>query len=190
LIDSFIQTKVGITQDFLSQDLATNLKNNLRTLYSDKQMNAAGIGNALVVDKNKLIRSDKIYWLDPRHNDSFENAFFNLIDAFVLFLNQTCYTGITGYEFHYAWYDKGAFYKRHIDQFQTNKDRAFSMIMYLNADWQAADGGEICIYHDDYTQTIAPLNRQCVFFKSNELPHEVLMTQVPRLSITGWLKTG
>ena len=29
-----------------------------------------------------------------------------------------------------------------------------------------------------------------VFFKSNELEHEVLVTYLPRMSITGWLKTG
>ena len=179
-----------MTQDFLSVELAAQLKQNLNTLYRDKQLNVAGIGQEAAIAQNKLIRTDKIYWLDPTHNDPFENAFFKLMDSFVLFLNETCYTGITGYEFHYAWYEKGSFYKKHIDQFQHNKDRAFSMIMYLNAEWQPEDGGEICIYHTDYTQTIAPLNRRCIFFKSSEMPHEVLLTHQPRLSITGWLKTG
>jgi SM-20-related protein len=190
LIDSFIATKVGISQNFLSADLAANLKLNLTTLYSDQQLNAAGIGNNARFAQNDLIRSDKIYWLDPIHNDPFENDFFAVMDSFVLFLNQTCYTGITNYEFHYAWYEAGSFYKKHIDQFQGNKDRAFSMIIYLNTDWLPQHGGEICIYHPEHTQTIAPLNRQCVFFKSSEMPHEVLRTQQPRLSITGWLKTG
>ncbi len=63
------------------------------------------------------------------------------------------------------------------------------MIMYLNAQWELKDGGELCIYHTDHTQTIAPLNGTCVFFKSSELEHEVLITNKPRLSITGWLRT-
>ena len=32
------------------------------------------------------------------------------------------------------------------------------MIMYLNEDWQKADGGELCIYQADRRQNIAPEN--------------------------------
>jgi SM-20-related protein len=37
-------------------------------------------------------------------------------------------------------------------------------------------------------QKIAPEQGTTVFFKSNELQHEVLVTQQQRMSITGWLK--
>ena len=189
LINSFIDNKVGIADDFLSKPLAALLKENLIALYADKQMLAAGIGNNTALQHDKLIRSDRIYWLDRSHNNPSEIAFFELMDSFVSYLNSTCYTGITGYEFHYALYEKGSFYKKHLDQFKNNKSRAFSMIMYLNVDWQENDGGELCIYHSDHQQLIAPINGTCVFFKSSELEHEVLMTHQPRLSITGWLKT-
>jgi SM-20-related protein len=63
------------------------------------------------------------------------------------------------------------------------------MIMYLNEDWQASDGGELCIHHTDSLQHIAPENGKIVFFKSSELEHEVLLSHKPRMSITGWLKT-
>jgi SM-20-related protein len=188
LIDSFIADKVGLANHFLSIPLAAHLKENLIGLYADQQLLAAGIGNNTLLAHDKLIRSDKIYWLDRAHDDVHENSFFDLMDRFVSYLNSTCFTGITGYEFHYALYEKGSFYKKHFDQFRNNKSRAFSMIMYLNTDWQDADGGELCIYHSDHLQTISPLNGKCVFFKSSELEHEVLMTHQPRLSITGWLK--
>lgn len=190
LIDSYISNKVGIAENFLSIALAAQLKNNLQTLYADQQMLAAGIGNKQLLQQDRLIRSDKIYWLDAAHINPFENQFFELMDQFVRYLNSTCYTGITGYEFHYALYETGSFYKRHLDQFKSDKSRAFSMIMYLNVDWQVLDGGELCIYHNNHTQTIAPVNGTCVFFKSSELEHEVLVTNQPRLSITGWLKGG
>jgi SM-20-related protein len=64
------------------------------------------------------------------------------------------------------------------------------MIMYLNSNWQKDDGGELCIHHEHILQTISPENGKLVFFKSDELLHEVLTTNVPRMSITGWLKTG
>ncbi len=190
LIDSFIETKVGLAENFLSESLAAHLKDNLLALYSDQQLLAAAIGNNALLVHDAKIRSDKIYWLDRKHDNAFENNFFDLIDSFVSYLNRTCYTGITGYEFHYAMYEKGSFYKKHLDQFQNNKSRAFSMIMYLNTDWQEKDGGELCIHHSDHLQMIAPVNGKCVFFKSSELEHEVLLTHAPRLSITGWLKTN
>ena len=190
LIDSFIKDKVGIADDFLSKILAAHLKDNLKALYSEKQLLLAGTGNNTGLIHDALTRSDKIYWLDREHNNVHENSFFKLMDSFVEYLNSTCYTGITGYEFHYTLYEKGSFYKRHLDQFRNNKTREYSMIMYLNDDWQQAVGGELCIYHTDHTQTISPQNGRCVFFKSSELEHEVLITTQPRLSITGWLKTG
>ncbi|HTN18129.1 MAG TPA: 2OG-Fe(II) oxygenase [Chitinophagaceae bacterium] len=138
---------------------------------------------------HKSVRTDVIYWLDRAHNDTVENDFFDLMDAFVLHLNSTCYTGITGYEFHYALYEKGSFYKKHLDQFRNNESRQYSMIMYLNEDWMQGDGGELCIYPaGKQIQNISPENGKSVFFKSSELEHEVLLTNKPRLSITGWLK--
>ncbi len=188
LIDSFIENKVGISDNFLSVLLSNQLKSNLQKLYDINQLKPAGTGNETIILKDKLIRSDKIYWLDRIHNDPHENAFFDLMDHFVLYLNSTCYTGITGYEFHYAMYEKGAFYKKHLDQFKNNESRQFSMIMYLNTDWIKSDGGELCIYHKYHEQHISPNEGKSVFFRSNELEHEVLITNKIRMSITGWLK--
>jgi SM-20-related protein len=190
LIDSFIDNKVGIADHFLSPALAADLKENLLALYQKKMLLAAGTGNDTVVVHNQMVRGDSIYWLDREHNNAHENAFFNLMDDFVSYLNSTCYTGITGYEFHYTMYDTGSFYKKHLDQFRNNDNRKYSMIVYLNAGWLAADGGELCIHHAGGLQNISPENRKSVFFKSDELEHEVLCTNKPRMSITGWLKVN
>jgi len=179
---------VVFRETFLSDELALRLAANLKDLFAGNQLNAAGTGNDKLAVFNRLVRSDHIYWLDRKHNDPTENDFFDLMDSFVLHLNQTCYTGITGYEFHYSLYETGAFYKKHLDQFKTNSSRQYSMVMYLNVDWVAADGGELCIYPNSIAQLIAPMNGKSVFFKSNELEHEVLTTNKPRMSITGWLK--
>lgn len=189
LIDSYINDKVGITENFLDKKLTSHLRENLKALYAQKQLVAAGVGNGSVVIQDAQIRSDKIYWLDRKHNDPFENELFDLIDRFISHLNETCYTGITGYEFHYTLYETGSFYKRHKDQFRNNKGRQFSMIMYLNEDWSENDGGALCIHHEGNSRKIMPLNGNCVLFKSSEMEHEVLITNKPRMSITGWLKT-
>ena len=189
VIASFLEKRVGISNQFLSIDLAEQLKANLISLYKNEAMKLAGIGNDHLLNHNKQIRSDKIYWLDNNNNNIAEIAFFQLIDDFVAYLNQTCYTGINSHEFHYALYEKGAFYKKHLDQFKTDDSRVFSIILYLNEGWASMDGGELKVYQQTGIQIIAPENRKCVFFKSSELEHEVLLTNVSRMSITGWLKT-
>lgn len=188
LIDSFIANKIGIAENFINEELAIQLKANLNKLHQSHQLLSAGIGNKPIVDQDKLIRSDRIYWLDRAHNDQFENQFFDLMDKFVSYLNETCYTGITSYEFHYTLYEKGSFYNKHLDQFKNNDSRKYSMILYLNSDWKTGDGGELCIHHLDHLQYISPNNGKSVFFKSNELVHEVMLNNEPRMSITGWLK--
>ncbi|MEO9210308.1 MAG: 2OG-Fe(II) oxygenase [Ginsengibacter sp.] len=188
LIDSFINHKVGIAEHFLTESLSCKLKENLTTLFAQNKMQNAGTGNNVIVDHNKLVRGDSIHWLDRTHNDMHENSFFDLMDCFVKYLNENCYTGIKSYEFHYALYAPGTFYKKHMDRFQNNDSRKFSMIMYLNSDWIAEDGGELCIHHESGMQNISPVNGKVVFFRSNELEHEVLLTHKNRMSITGWLK--
>jgi len=188
LIESFLENKVGISEHFLPPVLTADLKANLLNLYAENKLRSAGTGNGTVAVQDKSVRGDLIFWLDRNNGNAAENEFFDILDSFIYHLNSTCYTGITGYEFHYTMYEPGRFYKKHIDQFKNNQSRQFSMITYLNEDWQEDDGGELCIYLDEKVKKILPENGKSVFFKSNELPHEVLPSHRPRLSITGWLK--
>jgi SM-20-related protein len=190
LVESYLQNNIGITNQFITNELLASLTKNLLAHVHNKHMKHAGTGNEATSIQNKLFRSDMIYWLDKSHDDIYENLFFKQMDAFVLYLNQSCYTGITDYEFHYTLYEKGSFYKRHLDQFKNNDSRKFSMILYLNENWKKEDGGELCIYQHGNQQLIAPENGKSVFFKSNQLSHEVLITHKPRMSITGWLKVS
>lgn len=188
LIASYIATKVGVVENFIELSLSKHLINNLLMLHQNKLLVPAGIGNVQKLQQNQLVRNDVIYWLDRKNNNIYENEFLTQIEAFISYLNESCYAGITGYEFHYSLYEKGAFYRKHLDQFQDNSSRQFSLISYLNCEWEIADGGELCIYQENNIQKISPTNGKTIFFKSNELVHEVLTTQKQRLSITGWLK--
>jgi SM-20-related protein len=188
LIASYIQNNVGIATDFLSVALCEHLAANILTLEANELLQQAGIGNDNKLQQNALVRRDTIYWLDKKHHNIHENAFFAKIDAFVLYLNQSCYAGITDYEFHYSLYEAGDFYKKHLDQFKDNASRQFSMISYLNPNWETQHGGELQIYQTDANQTISPTQGKMVFFKSDQLEHEVLVTNARRMSVTGWLK--
>ena len=188
LIDSYLSNDIGLAPAFLSQKLSAGLQQNIMQLQKDEMMTAAGIGNKEVKDVNQQMRSDKIYWLDKKHNNQFENEFLYHAEDFIERLNSTCYAGINAYEFHYAVYEQGSFYKRHKDQFKNNDSRKFSLITYLNNNWQQADGGQLQIYRNDTMQQIQPHAQSAVLFKSNEIEHEVIKANRSRMSITGWLK--
>ncbi len=190
LISSFIKENVGIAEHFLSEELSNHLKANLLSLLKQNLLVAAGTGNDEKISHDKAVRSDSIYWLDREHNNEYENEFFDQIDDFIKYLNRSCFAGITAYEFHYSLYETGAFYKKHLDQFNNNPSRKYSMISYLNSDWKESDGGQLLIHQNYNNKKISPTQGKTVFFKSNELQHEVLVTQERRMSITGWLKTS
>ncbi|WP_301930287.1 2OG-Fe(II) oxygenase [Ferruginibacter sp.] len=188
LINSFIDTNVGIADHFLSTALSSSLQQNIQQLQDDKQMKYAGIGNETVADATQQMRGDKISWLDKKNNNINEQEFLEKVEDFIDHLNKTCYTGINDYEFHYAIYEEGCAYKRHKDQFKTDNKRKYSLICYLNNDWKVADGGQLMIYQNDTAQSILPTAQKAVFFKSAEMEHEVLLAHKSRMSVTGWLK--
>jgi SM-20-related protein len=188
LIDSYMDHHVGISEAFITAELSGKLRRNLQKLYDDGEMVPAGIGNALVKDNNQKLRGDSISWIDRDKGNKTEGEFLDRIEAFIDHLNRTCYTGINAYEFHYAMYETGSFYKRHKDQFRNDQGRKYSLISYLNDDWKDAEGGQLRIFRDNKVESIFPANRKAVFFKSDELEHEVAIATRPRMSITGWLK--
>jgi len=188
IIDTYLENKIGIDVDFLTAALSAGLLQNIAQLQKDDMMTFAGVGNEKVMDTKQQMRGDKIYWMDKSHDNIFEQEFLSHIESFIDRLNSTCYTGINGYEFHYAVYGEGNGYKRHKDQFRNDSNRKFSLINYLNIDWLQKDGGQLLVYGEHETQTIQPESQTAVFFKSDEMEHEVTTANRSRMSITGWLK--
>ncbi|TSA49943.1 MAG: 2OG-Fe(II) oxygenase, partial [Sphingobacteriales bacterium] len=67
LITSYIDNKIGICNQFISEKLGTHLKTNLLALHDKKLFVEAGVGNVEKLLLDKLVRSDSIYWLDRMH---------------------------------------------------------------------------------------------------------------------------
>ena len=93
---------------------------------------------------------------------------------------------------HYTMYPKGAYYKRHLDQFKTNDNRRLTFLCYLNEDWTEKDGGTLRLYTEDKQKReqaidILPVAGRFVCFCSDLLEHEVLVCHRERYSLTGWL---
>lgn len=188
LINDLIEKDFSFTDKMFPKDLLSNLLVNLNIKLENRQMKAAGIGNKFVYQRNLEVRGDVISWLDNNGSDVHELEFFKIVDDFISYLNSTCYSGINDSEFHYAVYDEGSFYKKHIDQFKSDFGRKYSMVTYLNENWNILDGGELMIYDDLNKIKIEPLFGRTVFFRSDIIEHEVLITNRQRFSIAGWLK--
>ena len=190
LINGYIDNKVGISHHFLNPSLTIQLRKRLELLHMQDELAPAGIGRGISRAYDMQIRSDKIYWIDKTSTDPYELEYVNIVEEFIAYLNETCYTGINDYELHYALYEPGSFYKRHLDQFKNNPGRKFSFITYLNEDWQEEQGGHLAVYPNGGIDStlILPTGGKCAFFKSDELEHDVRPAIRARMSIAGWLK--
>lgn len=190
MIQGLLTKEYGLSTSFLDAVLLRGLRQNLLGFHQKGEMHPAGVGRNFDYQHNAKIRGDVIRWIDQQSKDPFERQLMDKIAAFITFLNGSCYTGINDWEFHYAYYEPGSFYQRHLDQFKSDRGRKFSFVLYLNEDWQETDGGHIVLYTSMGAESIVPYGGQAVFFKSDELEHEVRAAPCrARISIAGWLKS-
>jgi SM-20-related protein len=191
IIEGVLANGYAVCDDFLDKTEVQNLLKTFDTRYQAGKFKEAGIGKQSEVQQATQIRGDQILWLENESDDLAERVLLDKNQAFVNYLNQTCYLGIKDSEIHFAKYDIGKFYRRHRDTFQAQKGRILSVIYYLNIDWIPADGGNLLIYSTENnvekTITIAPLAGRLVCFESEKLDHEVTEAFAERYSVTGWL---
>lgn len=190
LIQGLIDNQYGCCNDFIIPSTITGLRNNIATLNASGKMKSAGIGNKNDLQNNQLIRSDKVNWIEELSTNPFEKIYLEKIWRFIHHLNKTCFTSLKTYESHYANFEQGSFYKRHLDQFKSEKGRKYSIVLYLNQNWEKKDEGLLSLYPSNAAQkNITPLEGRMVFFRSDEMEHEVHpSTTRERNSIAGWLK--
>jgi SM-20-related protein len=186
----------SVIDHFFDTQTVTLLRDSLLNHFEEDRFKKAGIGNKTNQLVAAGIRGDYILWIDERIQTQIELVFFRQIYQFIKYLNRTCFLGILHHEFHYALYPPGTGYKRHLDTFQNDDKRKLSIAFYLNeSDWKASDGGALAMYINkknglEEVITILPEAGRMVIFESQKIPHEVLLAQRNRLSITGWLKTN
>ncbi len=185
-IDHLAEKGFFIWDDFISPETVKDLRNLAEANRDEGNFKKAGIGKQVLFQVDKSIRGDYIQWLDKQSSEPVINQFFNEIHQLKDYLNQTCYLGLKDFETHFAIYPENTFYKRHVDRFQQNAHRVLSFVLYLNTNWQQGDGGELALYLNNEDQTVQPLAGRLLLFRS-ELEHEVLLSNKPRYSITGWM---
>lgn len=184
-----IQDKGYVVLDsFISQELGDSLLLEFQNISPDK-FKKAGIGRHKDFNVNPNIRTDQIFWLE--NNNFAIREYLSLLEKIRLAINQTMYLGLFDFECHFSHYPIGSFYQKHIDAFKGSSVRVLSSILYLNKDWQIGDGGELILYSNQNSsilETIPPTFGKQIFFLSQEFPHEVLTTNKPRQSLTGWFR--
>lgn len=186
------QKNYAMVDNFLTVTQVESILSQIQRLLEEDEFKQAGIGASHQFHVNKEIRKDKVFWIDPNKAMGATQALVDRLRQLMRYINRTCFLGLKDFEMHYAVYPKGAFYKRHLDQFKASDHRRLTFICYLNKDWALSDGGLLRLYlkNPDSQEApfdIAPLAGRLVCFRSDLLEHEVLECQRQRYSVTGWM---
>ncbi|WP_241572456.1 2OG-Fe(II) oxygenase [Vibrio parahaemolyticus] len=184
LIDALATDGYYIWDDFLSEEEVTQLRDCIPDNWKK-----ARIGRNDDVTRIESIRSDKIQWLKPAMGQPIAN-YLSKMEEIRQEVNRHFFLGLFEYEAHFAKYEKGDFYQKHLDCFKGNENRRLTTVFYMNESWSEEDAGELVVYDlsDKEIATIPPRGRRLLVFLSEQFPHEVLPTNAERFSIAGWFR--
>lgn len=169
-------------------DFALQLQNSAKAKLSTNQFKPAGITQS--TEPRPSIRNDQIFWLDKKTDSltPIDRLVLERLNALTHCLKNYFRISLTEFECHYAVYETGHFYQKHLDTTHENNKRIFSFVIYLNENWEPQDGGQLLGYaQNEKIFEILPRIGQMVLFKS-DLEHEVLATHKTRHSLTGWIR--
>ncbi|KJR24870.1 SM-20 protein [Vibrio navarrensis] len=184
LIDALITQGYFIWDDFLESEEVLRLRDAIPEKWKE-----ARIGRNDDLIKVERIRSDKIQWLQAGKSQAVDE-YLAKMEEIRLAVNRYLYLGLFEYEAHFAKYEQGDFYQKHLDSFRGQENRKLTTVFYLNDTWQEGNGGELVMYdlQDQHLQTVQPKGGRLVVFLSELFPHEVLTSHVDRFSIAGWFR--
>jgi SM-20-related protein len=181
-----------VEADFLPQANVAKLADEARERDAAGEFHAAGVGRGAARVQRSDVRGDRILWLDHGLASSSQQPVWQALDALRLALNETLLLGLFSFEGHYALYPRGAYYRRHRDQFRgadaSSDIRVISCAIYLNENWALTDGGALRIYDGERVRDVLPVAGTLVCFLSDRFEHEVLPATRERLSLTGWFR--
>lgn len=182
---------ISIIQDALPMATIAPLLARVASL-PEYEFNQAGTGRKQDHHVNHFVRQDHIHWLEASHPQ--EQLWFQWMEGLKQHINRSLMMGLFSYECHFAQYQPGAFYKKHMDAFKGQTNRVLSTVLYLNPNWQNQYGGELVVYekdqHNEVRLKITPSFGTLVVFLSEAFPHEVLPANHMRYSIAGWFRVN
>lgn len=180
----------SVCTDYVPEDLRAALLADLAAQEEAGRLTLAAVGRDTTQTVETTIRNDRTLWLAGR--DAASAAYLDLMGRLRLDLNRRLILGLFEYEAHYARYDAGGFYRKHVDALHGERNRVVSTVTYLTPDWAESDGGHLVLYdavdQDRAIARVLPAAGTLAVFLSEEIPHEVLPPARPRNSIAGWFR--
>lgn len=192
VLDVLPQPGYVVLPAFFPAALVTALRDELLARDAAGQFHEAGVGRGASQQVQRQIRGDRIAWLEAAWPVARE--YLAIMDSLRQCLNRELFLGVDEYEAHYACYEPGGFYRRHVDRHGDDlgrSQRVISTVCYLNEpNWPADAGGELVLYAPDgEVRRVMPDAGTLVVFRSDNMPHEVLAATRQRFSIAGWMRT-
>ncbi len=181
-MSEFYQHGLVVIKNAIPTELCQAL---LREVSSSAALQPAGVGRQNQLQLNNDIRRDYTQWLDGSSHA--QQQYLQRLDLLQQQINRRCFLGLTHYECHFARYQQGDFYQKHLDAFKGRSNRVLTTVCYLNS---VQVGGELAIYdeHDQLLQQIQPTQGTLIMFESERFPHEVKAAGDLRFSIAGWFR--
>lgn len=188
IVDDLAQHGWSVVTEFVPQDAVCRMAVETLQLRQEGGLRPAGVGKGAELDGT--IRGDWISWLEQATLTPPQRAYLDDLERLRLAANRALQLGLFDFEGHLAIYPPGSFYRKHLDRFRDDDRRTLTAILYLNPDWQEADGGALRLYLDEARHIdILPRGGTLVTFLSGRFWHEVLPSRRERISITGWFRT-
>lgn len=188
LIDTLATQPVCIVPGFFDAALTDTLYQELKQYTEAHKLSEARVGKGDQQIRIPKIRGDAIHWLDGETEA--QQQFLAIMDTYRQALNRQLFLGLDELEAHFSYYPPGMGYQKHLDSFQNNNLRRITIVVYLNPNWRTNDGGQLQIFDGDKIITeVMPQGGTLVSFISEEIPHQVAITNKERFSIAGWFRT-
>ena len=144
IIAAFYQHGWVWLPNFLSSELNAAL---LHEAQHDANLTPAGIGRQNAHQLNTQIRRDATQWFDGQSEA--QQQYLALMAQLQLIFNRRCFLGLFDFECHFARYNKGDYYQKHVDAFSGRSNRVLTTVSYLNS---VSAGGELALYNEQQQQ--------------------------------------
>jgi SM-20-related protein len=180
--------------DMLPDELYRALRAEVLAANSENDLTPAGIGRENDFQLDRTIRKSRIAWMDG--STPAQTGFLQWAEQLREALNRNLMIGLFEFEACFAVYRPGEFYDRHLDSFEGARNRVVSLVVYLNEDWPAENGGALIVWPEGADEMAEPAARiqpekaGVVFMLSETVPHAVEVTHASRFGIAAWWRVN
>lgn len=194
LVEALAADGFAVTRDILPSDLVAALGRSAILREREGAMTPAGLGRGSQRARETTIRQAEARWIDGA--DDAERRFLAIAEMLRVAINRRLFLGLFDFEAQQLCYPPGGIYARHVDSLAGARNRVVSLVLYLNADWCAEDGGELAIWRagageeDCPVLTVLPQAGTLVLMLSEEIPHAARPARRTRRAIAGWLRVN